>query len=85
MLLPPLIESASKLIRLYVDIETKLLNWKLSKECEEYYSDKDNKKFNSDIENGDTKLPDALRKKKQEEINILVHKEKIKNLSIVLI
>ena len=85
MLLSPLIETASKLISLYVDIETKLLNWKLSKECEEYYSDKDNKKFNSDIENGDTKLPDAFRKKKQEEINILIHKEKIKNLSIILI
>lgn len=85
MLLSPLLESASKLITLFADIETKLLNWKLSDDAKKYYNDQDNKKFNSDIENGDTKLPDAIRKEKQERINILINKEKLKTLSVVIL
>ena len=85
MTLSSLLESASKLITLFVDIETKLLNWKLSDDAKKYYNDQVDKKFNSNIEKGNTKLPDAIRKEKQDRINILINKEKLKTLPIVIL
>ena len=85
MTLSSLLESASKLITLFVDIESKLLKWKLSDDDKKYYNDQVDKKFNSNIEKGNTKLPDAIRKEKQDRINILINKEKLKTLPIITI
>jgi len=49
--------------------QLKLLEWRLSDEGKQYYSDKENKLFYKALSKGDTKVVDAIRYEKQKRIN----------------
>ena len=53
------------------DIAKEKLKWRQSSENIEYHRNKENEEFNCCLENKDTKVCDAIRKKKQKEIEEL--------------
>ena len=57
-------------------LQLKLLEWRLSDEGKQYYTDKENKLFYKALSNGNTKVIDAIRFEKQKRINIAILKKK---------
>ncbi len=56
--------------------QLKLLEWRLSDEGKQYYTDKENKLFYKALSKGNTDVIDAIRFEKQKRINIAILKKR---------
>lgn len=64
------------IVKNLTSLQLKLLEWRLSDEGKQYYTDKENKLFYKALSNGNTKVIDAIRFEKQKRINIAILKKK---------
>lgn len=66
-----LVEGASNALKWMCgnnDISKEKLKWRQSKENIDYHRQQENREFNKSLENKNSKICDAIRKKKQKEI-----------------
>ena len=64
------------IVKNLTSLQLKLLEWRLSDEGKQYYTDKENKLFYKALSKGNTKVIDAIRFEKQKRINIAILKKK---------
>lgn len=64
------------IVKNLTSLQLKLLEWRLSDEGKQYYTDKENKLFYKALSKGNTKIIDAIRFEKQKRINIAILKKK---------